>query len=438
MDGYSKLEELQMLLQNAAAGGPLLAAEAAGLLSGDPAECLDSLLEFPDLHSLAPLTPRLPSLAYSGRFTFEPSASVSSGSSLWAEPLLSLFSGLVSSMAASPSAACNLSSSSSSSATSSSQTQPSFGSVQISGRCSDVTSVFSATPTYTTATGPDILLPASHPAHQAFLPQGTPPAYPTSTSRVGTRPSSTVVPMLPDYLLSQQPQDGELGHARDQKPPQSLNPLLPQPPLTPLSTIKAFSTQIQTQPEHSASGPAYQAHATKSSRTRRSPAGRHSKTPLHERPYTCPADGCDRRFSRSDELTRHVRMHTGQKPFQCRICMRSFSRSDHLTTHIRTHTGEKPFACGECGRKFARSDERKRHTKIHQRQQDQRAIKNSAISAPISKPPTSSSSSCMQTTSACYTSSLSPHMYSSCSSPNGSSQYPSPFYVLTLLSAIIN
>lgn len=40
LDGYSKLEELQMLLQNAAAGGPLLAAEAAGLLSGDPAECL--------------------------------------------------------------------------------------------------------------------------------------------------------------------------------------------------------------------------------------------------------------------------------------------------------------------------------------------------------------------------------------------------------------
>ena len=94
---------------------------------------------------------------------------------------------------------------------------------------------------------------------------------------------------------------------------------------------------------------------------------RPSKTPINERPHPCPVEGCPRRFSRSDELTRHLRIHTGDKPFQCKICSRAFSRSDHLTTHIRTHTGEKPFTCETCGRRFARSDERKRHSKVHQK-----------------------------------------------------------------------
>lgn len=102
---------------------------------------------------------------------------------------------------------------------------------------------------------------------------------------------------------------------------------------------------------------------------------RPSKTPPHERPYPCPVESCDRRFSRSDELTRHIRIHTGQKPFHCRICLRSFSRSDHLTTHVRTHTGEKPFSCDSCGRKFARSDEKKRHAKVHLKQKAKKEAK---------------------------------------------------------------
>ncbi|CAD5125541.1 unnamed protein product [Dimorphilus gyrociliatus] len=102
-----------------------------------------------------------------------------------------------------------------------------------------------------------------------------------------------------------------------------------------------------------------------------------SQSSKTKRPFICPTETCERRFSRSDELTRHIRIHTGQKPFQCKICDRAFSRSDHLTTHIRTHTGEKPFTCEECGRKFARSDERKRHTKIHLKQKAKKGATSS-------------------------------------------------------------
>lgn len=58
-----------------------------------------------------------------------------------------------------------------------------------------------------------------------------------------------------------------------------------------------------------------------------------------EKPYQCSWEGCEWRFARSDELTRHFRKHTGSKPFKCKHCERCFSRSDHLALHMKRHTG---------------------------------------------------------------------------------------------------
>ncbi|XP_049905932.1 early growth response protein 3 isoform X1 [Epinephelus moara] len=200
--------------------------------------------------------------------------------------------------------------------------------------------------------------------------------------------------MIPDYNLFHH--QGEVG-VMEHKPFQTMDPIrVNPPPITPLETIRAFKDKQQIHPgfiggqQHPPQHhPPPQTLTLKPIRPRKYP-NRPSKTPVHERPHACPAENCDRRFSRSDELTRHLRIHTGHKPFQCRICMRSFSRSDHLTTHIRTHTGEKPFSCEFCGRKFARSDERKRHAKVHLKQKDKKpADKSSGAAGSHSSPPSS-------------------------------------------------
>lgn len=57
-----------------------------------------------------------------------------------------------------------------------------------------------------------------------------------------------------------------------------------------------------------------------------------------EKPFICTWPECNRRFARSDELSRHKRTHTGEKNFTCPMCSRSFIRSDHLAKHIGRHS----------------------------------------------------------------------------------------------------
>eukprot|EP00744_Colponema_vietnamica_P001315 GILI01002194.1.p1 GENE.GILI01002194.1~~GILI01002194.1.p1 ORF type:complete len:208 (+),score=26.58 GILI01002194.1:133-756(+) len=93
------------------------------------------------------------------------------------------------------------------------------------------------------------------------------------------------------------------------------------------------------------------------------------ESPGSYRLYYC--EYCGKEFRQQYNLTRHIRSHTGYRPYKCNMdgCTKSFSTASVLRTHQRVHTGERPYTCTYpyCGKSFSQKGHLSRHCKTHER-----------------------------------------------------------------------
>ncbi|KAK3858663.1 hypothetical protein Pcinc_035169 [Petrolisthes cinctipes] len=94
----------------------------------------------------------------------------------------------------------------------------------------------------------------------------------------------------------------------------------------------------------------------------------HARIHSNVRPYWCDVAGCQYRAIDSGSLRKHKRTHTNERPYRCQLCPYSARDGSQLTVHLRTHTGDTPFQCmvePNCSAAFKTSSDLRRHERLH-------------------------------------------------------------------------
>ncbi|CAG2057279.1 unnamed protein product [Timema podura] len=86
---------------------------------------------------------------------------------------------------------------------------------------------------------------------------------------------------------------------------------------------------------------------------------------VHEGIKNFPCDICGRRFANKRACTDHRRIHTGERPCVCHICGKAFKTKASLYVHNVFHKDVFPFSCSHCDKRYRRRQQLKVHLSLH-------------------------------------------------------------------------
>ena len=77
--------------------------------------------------------------------------------------------------------------------------------------------------------------------------------------------------------------------------------------------------------------------------------------------YICPENTCNYTTEWRAHIVLHYRIHSGEKPFQCKLCGKKFIQKNHCITHIRTHDDHFKLECSMCDEKLVSKQNLEKH-----------------------------------------------------------------------------